>query len=499
MVAVVVHPFLLLLLPKTEHDHEAFSFFCLLVCCRPSHDCFCSRMMREGFSCAGRWVGDGQRSRLFHILATERSRFIAVVQVVLTTSWSCCDRHSTFYASNFVFSNSIKRVDLLVHSTMPRLRFRRRKPEQPEVMSSGGMASIKNEEILRVVRDIRRRNGLPDLVTKSSRRSRSTTTSSSKSSKEKTQLREEVQLPEHTQPPDEQAQLPVVQIFKPVVVHATVTQSDTKNVSLPISYGRKSSKSPNHDEKRTPNAAVHRSVSPPLLRLKKNRKAPPAVNTSLECSTSGYDSPTRCISSNDTSARSSAFSSRTPKSIQRFSFLCSEVFPCNHTEEEDATIDNTSSSNSGTDDDRSWKSNSKKRQALAKRPPSFFREVYDQVIEELGGGIEEEDTILAASPRKCEGASYSESCDSPDNGSSPMSAAPGKRRTRHARTIHSIMKVLDNSTDLSSESTNDRNETDEDDEDEDITSLDQSILDGLISVPSRVYAYQQTLSSTSNL
>ena len=365
------------------------------------------------------------------------------------------------------------------------------------------MASIKDVEILRVVKDIRRRNGLPDLLTKLSTKSRSATTSSSKSSKEKTQLREEVQLPEqteppeHRQPPDEQVQLPAVQIFEPVV-QPTVTQSETKNVSLPISYGRKSSKSPNHVEKKTPNAAIHRSVPPPLLRLKKNKKVPPAVNTSLlDCSTSGYDSPTRYVSSNDTLARSSALSSRTPKSIQRFSFLCSEVFACNHTEEADATIDTTSSSDSVTEDDRSWKSNSTKRQALAKRPPSFFREVYDEVVGDRGGGIEEEDTILGVSPRNRELASYTESCDSSDNKSSPMSAAPGKRRTRHARTIHSIMKILDNPTDFSSESTNDKNETD--DEDDDTTNLSQSLSDGLISVPSGVYAYRHTLSSTSTL
>jgi len=273
---------------------------------------------------------------------------------------------------------------------MMRLRFRRSQSSSLSKQKKGDATSylgtIEDKEILRVVQDIRRRNGLPDVSSKSAESSSSLTAQFTSSSGT-------------TDSSDNRALKSKQSFGKGKFIH----RGEDKEASKPEqpreevdSDGSNSFLNKDeHGERISPSSKSPRDETQSLRMIIKNR-VPLSIDTLLDFSEDSDDSGSQDGGITNCETHSSgAISPRTPRSAQLFSLVCSPVFGCNDKIEKLATTGigptNASSESEASNDDesKSWMTESTTREFVHR--PSFFKSVYDQVAV-----IGENDTMVAA-------------------------------------------------------------------------------------------------------
>lgn len=280
-----------------------------------------------------------------------------------------------------------------------RLRFRRSQSSPLRKQKKKGditsyLDTIEDKEILRLVQDIRRRNGLPDVPSKSMVSSSSLTAQfTSSTGTSSTTVDEQL---------DERKQLSKLSFMRRKFARQKAVKETPKPEQLREEvYSAGSAALPNEDKEQDAITPPRVTSSRQSLRTKIKNRIPLSIDTLLDSSddSDGSVSHDGDITNCETHSND-ATSPRTPRSAQLFSFVCSPVLDCNDKIDKLSTAGigptNTSSESEASNDDesKSWLTVSTAPDSVAR--PSLLKSVYDQVVGDFEGGISHNDTMVAA-------------------------------------------------------------------------------------------------------
>jgi len=311
---------------------------------------------------------------------------------------------------------------------LPRMRSK----EKPKADLSY-LDTIDDKEILRVVKEIRRRNGLPENCVELS--GPSTESSSMATEHQGSGVSDSGDEDQQQQPKQKkQSRLKSILVKKTNPEESDRAGVTTENLDRPsrVSSILNRIDTPMFSVNKKPPPAVNSSLD----KFSIKKKAPPAVNTFLDFSYGSYDSPSWYVSGDFTysQTQSTIASPRTPQAAQFFSFVCTPMFTCEKEVETDERIfkDVFSSAESETE---TAATPSDLGTPTVPRRPSLFKSVYDQVLDDLETGMSED-------LRQEDDSLYPSTVVPPPK--TILSSRTQKSREQLVKQVASIMSEIDN-------------------------------------------------------